>query len=389
MKQQFLLILLIASFALGCSPKIGPSIHYFKQDGEQWYTSKIYGYLDGKRTLVQIDTYKRQTDRSDLYDLKESVLFYEQWPNNDWKFVSAEGFTTFKDGVSYIKGDSVPDNVIFTMFNKGVEEIYYYKDGQRVPYTLGRPDGYQVIYYLREKPGIYNWKDGQEYLEREFTPEEIENHKTKAEKWEDQAALDKRLLPKYGHLPKSEDEIKADEIFIETVLKVDSSRRKASDQLIRLGFDYLKNDLKTAMYRFNQAYLLDSANTDLYWGYGAVYMQLKNYKQAQAQYLQGLSIDPQNTHLLTDYGTFFLERYYNLRGIESYHPLKNLDTAITYLSQSYQLDPSDQNTVIKLSICYWNQRDCENAWKFYRLCKALGGETITEEYTKDLKKKCQ
>ena len=53
----------------------------------------------------------------------------------------------------------------------------------------------------------------------------------------------------------------------------------ASDYLIKLGFNYMyKRDLKTAMYRFNQAYLLDSTNSDIYWGYGAIYMTLGNFE---------------------------------------------------------------------------------------------------------------
>ncbi len=63
------------------------------------------------------------------------------------------------------------------------------------------------------------------------------------------------------------------------------------------------------MYRFNQSYLLDSTSTDIYWGYGAVYMTLQNYEKAREQYLEGLTINPRNVHLLTDYATYFRIRY--------------------------------------------------------------------------------
>ena len=168
-----------------------------------------------------------------------------------------------------------------------------------------------------------------------------------------------------------------------------STHRKGSDHLISLGFQYLYRDLKTAMYRFNQAYLLDSTNTDIYWGFGAVYMTLGQYQKAKEQYVEGLKIDPDNTHLLTDYGTYFMANYYALEPADKKNALQNLDTAIKYMTRSYILDPTDQNTTFKLSTLYWNKGDCNNAWKYYKECKVLGGQPITEAYTKDLEKKCQ
>jgi tetratricopeptide (TPR) repeat protein len=207
--------------------------------------------------------------------------------------------------------------------------------------------------------------------------------------WEEESKTNIRMLPKYGHIAKNENQKKLDKEFIETALKQDSTNRKASDHLVRLGFSYLYRDIKTAMYRFNQAYLLDSTNTDIYWGYGGVYMTLGEYAKAEKQYLEGLALNPENTHLLTDYGTYFMAQYYSLQPIDEKGALRNLDSAIMYMTKSYRLDPLDQNTSFKLSICYWNKGDCENAWKYYDVCTALGGQPITEEYTNDLKKKCK
>ena len=90
-----------------------------------------------------------------------------------------------------------------------------------------------------------------------------------------------------------------------------------------------------------------------------------------------------------DYGTYFMAQYYGLQPIDKKGALTNLESAITYMLKSYQLDPTDQNTTFKLSFCYWNKGDCENAWKYYDICKELGGQPITEDYTKDLMKKCK
>lgn len=208
------------------------------------------------------------------------------------------------------------------------------------------------------------------------------------EQWNEEAKTNIRLLPEYGHIQKTERQKQTDKEFIETVLKQDSSLRKASDNYINFGFHYLYHDVKTAMYRFNQAYLLDSTNTDIYWGFGAIYTILGDYTRAAEQYKKGLSMDPYNTHLLTDYGTVFLAQYYELHPMDEKSALSNLEHAITHLLKSYTLDPTDQNTTFKLSICYYNKKECENAWKYYEICQKSGGRPITEEYTKDLKKMC-
>lgn len=207
--------------------------------------------------------------------------------------------------------------------------------------------------------------------------------------WEKESQTNIRLLPKYGNIEKTEQQKKSDNAFIKTILEQDSSRRKGSDQFIDLGFKYLYTDIKTAMYRFNQAYLLDSTNTDIYWGFGAVYMTLGNYEKAKEQYEEGLKIEPENTHLLTDYGTYYMAQYYGLKPIDEEYALTYLDSAISYMTKSYAIDPKDQDTTFKLSVLYWNKGDCENAWKYYDECAKYGGLPITEGYTNDLKKKCK
>lgn len=220
------------------------------------------------------------------------------------------------------------------------------------------------------------------------------------DKWEAESKINKRLLPRYGHIPKTVQEIKSDSDYVKQILALPQfkNRREASNHMIGLGFNYYyRPDFKTAMYRFNQAYLLDSTNTDIFWGYGAIYMAFGQYELARTQYSIGLSIDSTNTHLLTDMGTYFMEQYFVVALMPENDMVKEpkaeakryMDSALHYLTKSYLLDTKDVNTTYKLSICYWNIEDCNNAWKYYDLTIALGGRPITEEYTKDLKKRCK
>ena len=218
---------------------------------------------------------------------------------------------------------------------------------------------------------------------------EIMEEKMTLERWNEEAKTNIRLLPKYGHIPKTEGQKTSDKEFIESALKQYPSKRKASEHLIELGFQYLYKDIKTAMYRFNQAYLLDSTNTDIYWGYGGVFTLLGDFEDAQKQYLEGLSINSKNTHLLTDYGTYLMTQYYYLQPLDEKKAIVNLDSAIVYMIKSYQLDKKNPNTTFKLSVCYYQKSDCINAWKYYNECKSVGGQPITEEYTNALAEKCK
>lgn len=209
------------------------------------------------------------------------------------------------------------------------------------------------------------------------------------EEWNIEAKTNKRLLPRYGNKTKTEQEKIADQEFIKTILTTDTTLEKGSNHMIDLGFQYLYRDIKTAMYRFNQAYLLDSTNSDIYWGFGAIYMTLGDYQSAKKQYLIGLKSDPLNNHLLTDYGTYFMAQYYGLMQLDEKAANLNLDSAIYFMLKSFEIDKTDQNTLFKLSILYWNKNECESAWKYYNECMKLGGAPITDAYTNDLKMKCK
>jgi tetratricopeptide (TPR) repeat protein len=194
--------------------------------------------------------------------------------------------------------------------------------------------------------------------------------------WNEEAKTNIRCLPEYGHAAKSPGQLEADGEFIQSTLPQFANKRLASEHLIDLGFKYLYHDVKTAMYRFNQAYLLDSTNSDIYWGYGAVYMILEDYPRARVQYEDGLLHDPMNTRIMTDYGTYFMTQ-------------GTTDSAIQYMTRSYKLDSTNQNTLFKLSACYYYKEDCKNAVYYYEKCKSLGGQPLTKEFEDALHAKCK
>ncbi len=209
-------------------------------------------------------------------------------------------------------------------------------------------------------------------------------HRMTYSELQEEAKTNKRLIPKYGYIHKSANELTSDSTFISSILETDGSLEVGSAHLVGLGFNYLQQgDVKTAMYRFNQAWLLDSLNANAYWGFGAVYSFFSQTGEQIQQYNEGLEIDPLNSNILTDYGTIYLGNFYD--SANTYE----LYLAIELLRKAYQQDPENYNTLFKLSICYYNLDDCYFAWKYWDKSVEHGGMPIMENFTRDLRKGCE
>ena len=209
--------------------------------------------------------------------------------------------------------------------------------------------------------------------------------------WKEQARKDIRLVPKYGFAQKTEKQKISDSMFVNTILAnkdFKGNTTLASDTLIEKGFDYLyRGDYKTAIYRFNQAFLLDSTNSNIYWGFGGFFMSIGGYEEAKKQYLEGLRIDSTNTNILTDYGTYYMAQAQFADGPQMAE--RNLKLAIEQLEKSYHLDSTNQNTLFKLSVCYFQLGQCKSALHYFDECMRLGGESIPMEYKEAIEKTCK
>lgn len=210
------------------------------------------------------------------------------------------------------------------------------------------------------------------------------------EEWMEDASEEKRLLPKYGGLKRTKEERKADKVFIDDLMKVSNDERDASDQMVELGFNYLyRGDLKTAMYRFNQAWLLDEENPDIYWGYGAVYMALGEYELSREQYEEGLKEAPENEKILIDYGTTYLGEFYRYSEIGHSDADTYLDQAIEKIESAYKVNPENSNATYKLSICYFYKGECAKAKEFLSESEKQGNPNITDGYRLELEETCR
>jgi tetratricopeptide (TPR) repeat protein len=86
-----------------------------------------------------------------------------------------------------------------------------------------------------------------------------------------QSSVDISLIPQYGGFQKTPEQVKADEEFVTTLINKFKDKRIASNETIKVGNKYYqKEDLNTAIRRYNQAWLLDDTNPEVYTSFGNI-----------------------------------------------------------------------------------------------------------------------
>ena len=115
--------------------------------------------------------------------------------------------------------------------------------------------------------------------------------------------------PMFGNQPKTPEMVAADEEFIGAVAKRGLTRAQGSDKSVQLGWQYYfaKQDIATAMKRFNQAWLLDPDNGDAFHGFAVLVMARdQDAALADSLFQQGLAKPRQSPGIYLDYGRFLL-----------------------------------------------------------------------------------
>lgn len=98
----------------------------------------------------------------------------------------------------------------------------------------------------------------------------------------------------------------ADKDLIEGTTREFGSRRAASQAFVEQGLRYyLKDDLGTAMKRFNQAWLIDESDPEVYWGFAVVNHDLGNHCEAKRLIEKGLARGLSDPDALADAGLIF------------------------------------------------------------------------------------
>jgi Tfp pilus assembly protein PilF len=196
-------------------------------------------------------------------------------------------------------------------------------------------------------------------------------------------------VPMYGELDRSADASlkEADEKLIADTTKRFGSREKASAAFVGNGFAlYGRDDLTAAMRRFNQAWLLDPKNPEVYFGFAVVLHDrgkncdaTKYFTMATSfgTYIQGMAPDAARVIVLCtieDKSMSGEERSALLRRSEAlYAEALNKESNRGYVHASMA------------SALYWREKYPE-AWAAVKLARASGGR-LPEKFLGMLREK--
>ncbi|MBK7383614.1 MAG: hypothetical protein IPI81_09800 [Flavobacteriales bacterium] len=209
------------------------------------------------------------------------------------------------------------------------------------------------------------------------------------EEWHQRALVDIRLRPRYGDVPKSAGQLESDAAFVQQVLSNDSTPRAASAHLLGLGYNYLRSgDHVSAMYRFNQAFLLDSTNTDIYLAYGTFFMELDKPVMAHTMFRGGLSMDSTHVALLTAEATAYLAEEYVMRSKDPVAANALAEKAKNMLMRAVRYAPEDQDALQRLVVCNVKLHDCAAAWTWFKRYRAAAGAGAGIDVETTLRKEC-
>lgn len=156
----------------------------------------------------------------------------------------------------------------------------------------------------------------------------------------------------------AEAKAKQEEFLKKNITRFKSREMAGEYYVLQARRAFNEEKLDSASYLFGRAYLMDSTNNDIYWGYGLVYGREQKYEEALFLLYRALEKDKENPRLLNDVATSHLSRFYVSTNPEDLMQSKKL------LEQAVQLAPNEADAYYKLAINSYYLREYGNAWSY-------------------------
>jgi tetratricopeptide (TPR) repeat protein len=162
------------------------------------------------------------------------------------------------------------------------------------------------------------------------------------------------LLPMYGEVQKCEEQIELDKKFILKSEKQFKDRKKASEYYVSKGWEYFyNNDIDTSMKRFNQAWLLDNSNPQIYWGFGNLLGKKGEFEESIKYLQKSIEMDSNNAKVYECISVSYGQMYYRTK------QNKYLNFRVESLKKALKIEPKNGNVLGELAgtYAYLNQKD--------------------------------
>jgi tetratricopeptide (TPR) repeat protein len=173
------------------------------------------------------------------------------------------------------------------------------------------------------------------------------------------------LIPMYGEAQKTKEAISADKYYVDEMLKIHGNKYKAAKNTARDGWYYFFHEkMDTAMYRFNQCWLIDSSYAESYFGFAAIKEFQGHKNEAEKYYQRAYNTDISDTiskHCLLTIADIKEKQKDTLGLLNSYFRLFNKF-------------PNDKTATGKLGFFYSTINKPDSALKYYNLTIELDSE---------------
>lgn len=179
-----------------------------------------------------------------------------------------------------------------------------------------------------------------------------------------------------GKLQKCSAQLLNDKIFLQ---HIDSGegRKKACTNLIARGWQYFyKNVYDTALFRFNQAWLCDSTNFEIYWGIGNILGKQKKYRESLIYLFMAIKLDSNITNLWYCCGLSYGQLFFQTKDE------KVLDSAIYCHKKAIRINPKNAFAYAELTSNYSYYMQKDSAKKYLKIADGLDSTVVNPEVRK-------
>jgi Tfp pilus assembly protein PilF len=181
-------------------------------------------------------------------------------------------------------------------------------------------------------------------------------------------------LPMYGEVKKCKEQIEYDKSFIADCDKTFKDRKEAAAHMLKRGWQYLydrKPD--TAMMRFNQAWLLDSLNYEVYWGFADLLGMQGKFKESIYFFERSTRLNSGNARIWMDASNSYGNLFFTTKD------KKYLNASISALKKAAVLDPKNPQVYGQLTsaYCYFTQKD--SARKYLKITEKLDPSAVNPQ----------
>lgn len=179
------------------------------------------------------------------------------------------------------------------------------------------------------------------------------------------------LLPMYGNAKKCPAQIQSDNEFIKSVMAQRGSRKEAAKLQAEKAWQYFnQKQTDIAMKRFNQAWLLDSLNADVYWGFANLVGMQGKYEESIKLFRRSLALNPVNAKVWQNASVSFGQAFIRFQDV------KLLDSSVKYLKNAAKLAPNDATVFAQLTAAYTHYTLQDSARKYLKITDAIDKKAI-------------